>query len=117
MPGGLLNLVAVGDLNIILTGNPTKTFFKTTYAKYTNFGLQRFEIPYKDLNRLRLNEDSLFEFVVPRNGDLLMDTFFVIALPDIYSPLYTLPRPYTGVSPIYNDLSQNPYCQPYEFSG
>ena len=26
MPGGLLNLVAVGQENILLTGNPKKTF-------------------------------------------------------------------------------------------
>jgi hypothetical protein len=118
MPGGLLNLVAVGDLNIILNGNPSKTFFKSTYAKYTNFGLQRFQIPYKELNRLRLNEDSLFRFEIPNYGDLLMDTFFAIQLPDIYSPLYTLPRPYyidAGGDQVYNDLSLNPYCQPYEF--
>ena len=118
MPGGLLNLVAVGDLNIILTGNPSKTFFKSTYAKYTNFGLQRFEISYKDLNRLRLCEDSMFEFEMPMNGDLLMDTFFSITLPDIYSPLYTVPREYTqqpGGTIHYSDLSRNPYCQPYEF--
>ena len=47
MPGGLLNLVAYGASNIMLTGNPTKTFFKATYQKYTNFGLQRFRIDYK----------------------------------------------------------------------
>ena len=29
---------------IILNENPSKTFFKTTYAKYTNFGLQKFRI-------------------------------------------------------------------------
>ena len=40
MPGGLLNIVSVGNNNIFLTGNPSKTFFKTTYAKYSNFGLQ-----------------------------------------------------------------------------
>ena len=41
MAGGLLNLIAVGNQNIILNGNPTKSFFKTKYAKYTNFGLQK----------------------------------------------------------------------------
>ena len=120
MTGGLLNLVAIGDLNIILNGNPSKTFFKSTYAKYTNFGLQRFDIPHKELNRLRLNEDSVFDFEIPNFGDLLMDTFFSITSPDIYSPLYTLPKPYTinvnpPSNPQYNDLSLNPYCQPYEF--
>ena len=32
MAGGLLNLISHGNQNIILNGNPTKTFFKTTYA-------------------------------------------------------------------------------------
>ena len=47
MPGGLLNIAAQGAENIILTGNPSKTFFKSTYKKYTNFGLQRFRIEKK----------------------------------------------------------------------
>ena len=32
MPGGLLNIVANGNQNIILNGNPSKTFFTTTYS-------------------------------------------------------------------------------------
>mgnify|MGYP003352102290 CR=1 FL=1 len=39
MAGGLLNLVAEGNQNVFLTGNPKKTFFKATYTKYSNFGL------------------------------------------------------------------------------
>ena len=38
MPGGLLNIAATGNQNIIIHGNPTKTYFKSTYAKHTNFG-------------------------------------------------------------------------------
>ena len=41
MAGGLLNLVAVGNQNVILNGNPQKTFFTSTYKKYTNFGMQK----------------------------------------------------------------------------
>ena len=106
MPGGLLNLVAYGNLNIILTGNPTKTFFRTTYAKYTNFGLQRLRLEYKDLNVLNLSEDSHFEFIVPNNGDLLMDTYFSIILPDIWSPIFQ-----HTISP----PSSHQPCQGYEF--
>ena len=119
MGGGLLNLVATGELNTILNGNPQKTFFKTTYAKYTNFGLQRFRLPYRFKNELSLLTDSLFEFVIPHNGDLLMDTFFSFKIPDIYSPIYTIPRPilpddideYSDIQ----DISGLIYCQPYEF--
>ena len=87
MGGGLLNLVAYGNLNVIVNGNPSKTFFKTTYAKYTNFGLQKFRIDYSGLRTLRLNEDSVFTFRVPRYADLLMDTFIAVTLPNIWSPI------------------------------
>lgn len=87
MGGGLLNLVAYGNLNVIVNGNPSKTFFKTTYAKYTNFGLQKFRIDYSGLRNLRLNEESIFTFRIPRYADLLMDTFISVTLPNIWSPV------------------------------
>lgn len=88
MSGGLLNLVAEGANNVFIMGNPTKTFFRTTYAKHTNFGLQKFRIDYDGQRDLRLTEPSMFSFKIPRYGDLLMDTYLVINLPDIYSPIY-----------------------------
>jgi len=88
MAGGLLNIVAVGNNNLILTGNPSKTFFKVTYSKYTNFGLQKFRIDYSGLRELRLTEPSVFSFKIPRYADLLMDTYLVVTLPDIWSPVY-----------------------------
>ena len=120
MGGGLLNLVATGELNVILNGNPQKTFFKTTYAKYKNFGLQRFNIPFRDLNGISFFNDSKFRFRIPYNGDLLTDTFFSLYIPDIYSPIYTIPIPRYAEGPnqgqpINPDLSGLIYCQPYEF--
>jgi len=88
MAGGLLNIQAVGNANVILTGNPTKTFFKVVYSKYTNFGLQKFRIDYDGLRDLRLTEPSTFQFKIPRYADLLMDTYLCVTLPDIWSPIY-----------------------------
>lgn len=88
MAGGLLNLISTGNNNVILTGNPSKTFFKVTYAKYTNFGLQKFRIDYDGLRDLRLTEPSTFTFKMPRYAELLMDTYLVINLPSIWSPIY-----------------------------
>jgi len=88
MAGGLLNLVATGNENIILNGNPTKTFFKAKYSKYTNFGMQKFRIDYEGLRTLRYTEESYFQFKVPRYGDLLMNSFLVVTLPTIWSPIY-----------------------------
>jgi hypothetical protein len=87
MAGGLLNLVAYGNQNVILNSNPKKTFFKTTYAKYTNFGLQKFRIDFDGQKNLRLNEYSKFTFYIPRYAELLMDTYLVVTLPNIWSPV------------------------------
>jgi hypothetical protein len=88
MAGGLLNIIAVGANNVFLTGNPCKTFFKATYVKYSNFGLQKFRIDYDGQRDLRPTEPSTFTFKIPRYADLLMDTYAVVTLPDIWSPVY-----------------------------
>lgn len=103
MAGGLLNIIAIGNNNVFLTGNPSKTFFKVTYSKYTNFGLQKFRIDYEGSRDLRLTETSTFTFKIPRYAELLMDTYLVVTLPDIWSPIY---------NPT-NDT--NNYWSPYEF--
>ena len=87
MTGGLLNIVSFGNQNVILNGNPKKTFFKSTYAKYTNFGLQKFRIDFTGQRSLRLSTDSKFTFYMPRYADLLMDTYVVVTLPTIWSPI------------------------------
>ena len=102
MAGGLLNLIAYGNKNVILNGNPSKTFFKTTYAKYTNFGLQKFRIDVHGPRVLQESTPTFFEFTIPRYADLLMDTYFVITIPHIWSPIY-----------VHNVL--HGLIQPYEF--
>lgn len=88
MAGGLLNIISIGNANVILTGNPTKTFFKATYSKYTNFGLQKFRLDYEGSRDLRLTTPSQYTFKIKRYADLLMDTYLVLNLPDIWSPIY-----------------------------
>jgi len=87
MAGGLLNLVSAGQQNIILNGNPSKTFWKATYQKYTNFGLQKFRVDYQGAKTLRLSEESTFDFKIPRYADLLMDTYLSVEMPNIWSPI------------------------------
>ena len=103
MAGGLLNIISEGNNNLFLTGNPSKTFFKATYSKYSNFGLQKFRIDYNGQRDLRLTEPSTFVFKIPRYADLLMDTYLVVGLPDIWSP-------------VFPPTEQNNYMwAPYEF--
>ena len=87
MPGGLMQLVAEGQQNIILNGNPSKTFFKSAYSKYTNFGMQKFRVDFEGSKTLRLSESSYFTFKIPRYADLLMDCYLSIDIPNIWSPI------------------------------
>ena len=75
MAGGLLNLVSQGQQNIILNGNPSKTFWKATYKKYTNFGKQNFRLDFEGTPTLNLTTESTYTFKVKRYADLLMDTY------------------------------------------
>ena len=87
MPGGTLNLVSEGASNTIINGNPSKTFWKAKYAKHTNFGKQKIRLDYEGTPTLKLNEESTFTFKVEKYGDLLMDCFVSIDLPNIWSPI------------------------------
>jgi hypothetical protein len=112
MAGGMMNLVSQGQQNIILNGNPEKTFWKASYKKYANFGLQKFRVDFDGTPTLKLNEESTFNFKIPRYADLLMDTYLSVNLPNIWSPI--LPPQNTGLlddlgNPIYTNWA------PYEF--
>lgn len=100
MPGGLLNLISGGSQNAIMYGNPQKTYWTSAYKQITNFGLQNFTLNYEGLRHLQLTTDTTYTFKVKRYAELLMNTYLVINIPDIYSPIY------------YDELSG---YQPYEF--
>lgn len=91
MGGALMNIVSNSGLNNIFTGNPDKTFFKKTFLRFTNFGRQRLEINYGDVSYLKLQERQEFVFPIEYLGDLMIDSYFSINIPDIYSPLFTIP--------------------------
>ena len=92
MGGGLLNLVSYGNINVFITGNPQKSFFVATYKKYTNFGLQKHIINCNiTTSQLQENNSTTFNFKTPLFGDLLLDTFFMIQMPYIWSPVWIEP--------------------------
>lgn len=111
MPGGLLNIVSTGQQNVILNGNPQKSFFKATYKKYTNFGKQNFRLDYEGTPQLNLTTETTYTFKVKRYADLLMDCYICVTLPNIWSPIYP-PQTYVNNdgSEVYSDWS------PYEFA-
>jgi hypothetical protein len=113
MPGGLMNLVSEGQQNIILNGNPTKSFFKTTFHQYTNFGLQKFRIDFEGSKTLRLSEESTFTFKIKRYATLLMDCYLSVELPNIWSPI--LPPQQITEQSIAQGLGNIEQWSPYEF--
>jgi hypothetical protein len=87
MGGGLMQLVAVGQQNVILNHNPQKSFWKCTYKKYSNFGKQSFRNDVEGTPSLSLTSESTFNFKIRRYADLLMDCYISINLPNIWSPV------------------------------
>ena len=84
MAGGLLQLVSQSQQNIILTGTPQKSFWKSTWMRYTNFALQKFRLDFEGARTLRLSEESIFTFKVKRYADLLNDCYISVELPNIW---------------------------------
>jgi len=82
-----MNLVSEGQQNVMLNGNPRKSYWKSTYKKYTNFGKQNFRIDYEGTPTLNLTTESTFVFRIKRYADLLMDCYISINLPNIWSPI------------------------------
>jgi hypothetical protein len=69
MTGGLLQLVAYGENDIFLTGNPQITFFKTVYRKPTNFAIESIKHPYTS----PIYPNGKITFNIAREGDLVSD--------------------------------------------
>jgi len=90
-----MQLVSQGSQNVILNGNPEKSFFKCTYKKYTNYGKQNFRIDFEGTPVLSLTNESTFTFKIRRYADLLMDCYICITLPNIWSPIMP-PQAYTN---------------------
>ena len=107
MPGGLMQLAKHGDKDVILTGNPSKSFFKVTYSKHTNFALQKFRVDFEGARSLRMSEETKMSFKIPRYADLLMDTFVSVNLPHIWSPI--MPPTTTDPNPQLNTGVWVPY--------
>ena len=113
MAGGLMQLVSSGQQNIMLNGNPSKSFFKATYRQFTNFGLQKFRVDFEGAKTLRLSEESTFTFKIPRYADLLMDCYLSVALPNIWSPI--LPPQQITEQTTSQGLGNIEQWAPYEF--
>ena len=67
MGGGLMQLVAYGAQDVIITGNPQITFFKIVYRRHTNFAIESIENTFMG----EADFGKKITFTIARNGDLL----------------------------------------------
>ena len=88
MPGALLQLVAIGAQNELVNGSPSMTHFRAVYRRHTNFAMESIRMTFTSSN---LEFDQTSTRTIPcridRYAQLLHDTYLVITLPDIWSPL------------------------------
>lgn len=79
MSGGLMQLVAYGAQDVYLTGNPQITFFKVAYRRHTNFAMQAMTVVASGASGF----DKIMNFTIPRNGDLIMNTYLKAQIRDV----------------------------------
>lgn len=88
MPGGLIQLVATGAQNELVNGSPSMTHFRAVYRRHTNFAMESIRMPFTATNQefSPLGTRTL-SCRIDRYAQLLHDTYLVLTLPDIWSPL------------------------------
>ena len=74
--GGLIQLVAYGEQDIVLTGSPTVTFFQAVYKRHTNFAMETIQQTVNgNLAATATANNGRLTLVVARNGDLVGETY------------------------------------------
>jgi len=87
MPGGLLGLVAYGNMNRLISGNPQTTYFYKSWTRYTHFSQENITVPLEGPNELSLGAPIQLRAKIPRHGDLISDMYLTLQLPAIYNKL------------------------------
>jgi hypothetical protein len=86
MGGGLLQLIAVGQIDEYLSINPELSFYQYVFKRHTNFAMESRNLKFD--KKPTLSPDTTtntVDCVITRHGDLLGQLYFCFTLPDIYS--------------------------------
>ena len=57
MTGSLLQLVAIGDEDVYITGNPQVSFYKFVYKRFSNFAMESIIVNFDSVDK-RLSYDK-----------------------------------------------------------
>ena len=80
MGGGLLQLAAIGEQDLIITGNPQITNFKTDHRRHTNISIESIE---QTIVGNISNDGSSIYSTISDNGDLVSNMWLDVLLPNI----------------------------------
>uniref|UniRef100_A0A6C0JYI3 Major capsid protein N-terminal domain-containing protein n=1 Tax=viral metagenome TaxID=1070528 RepID=A0A6C0JYI3_9ZZZZ len=93
MPGGLMQLVGKGAQDQLVTGNPSFTYFRGMYKRHSDFAMEHFRLYFRTKNMSLPPSGSLtLTAKAERYAQLLHDCYLSIQLPDIYSPVVSVPH-------------------------
>jgi hypothetical protein len=87
MPGGLLGLVAYGNMNRLVSGNPQTTYFYKAFTRYTHYSQENITVPLDGPNELSVGAPIQLRAKIPRHGDLVSDMYLTVNLPAIYNKI------------------------------
>ena len=86
MGGGLLQLIAVGQIDEFLSINPDLSFYQYVYKRHTSFAMESRQLSFQKMPVLApSNTGNIYDCTIIRYGDLLNGLFFCFQLPEIYS--------------------------------
>ena len=69
--GGIIQLVATGDQDVYLTGDPQITFFKAIYKRHTNFSMECIEQKIAG----GIGNNGKATITLSKSGDLVQEMF------------------------------------------
>ena len=100
-----MQLVGVGAQNELVNGNPSMTHFRSVYRRHTNFAMEQIRMPFTASNlEFSTTGTRTISCRIDRYAQLLHDSYLVLTLPDIWSPLKYLN---TAVAPTGYDARTN----------
>jgi len=80
MSSGFIEIAALGQQDVYLTGSPDVTYFSSVYKRHTPFVLEAFEVPFK-ASSITMGQNNIVR--IPAKGDLIRATTLKLTLPPL----------------------------------
>lgn len=106
MSSGFIQLAAIGQQDVHLTGAPDLTYYASVYKRHTPFVLEAFEVPF-DGSAINMGQNNIVR--IPVKGDLVRATTLKLTLPPLAEYGEDWFWPYNFSNLPYVNIDYNPY--------